>query len=70
MDERPVEHFSFGRLDRRDFHDQTVETMNKSRLRVLPAFFFGHSVLAILAMPSLFNPIVSIEEGFYGIANL
>jgi len=70
MDERPVGHFSFGRLDRRDFHDQAVDAMYESRLSVLPAFFFGHSLLAILAMPSLFYPVVSVEEGFDGIANL
>jgi hypothetical protein len=44
--------------------------MNKSLLRVLPPFCFRHSLLASLAMPALFDPVVSVEEGFYGIANL
>jgi hypothetical protein len=41
--------------------------MNESRLGVLPPFVFGHSLLAILAIPSLFDPAIPVKEGFYGI---
>jgi hypothetical protein len=63
MDDRPVGYFSSGRLGRCDFDDQTVDAMNKTRLRVFPGFSFGHSVLAIIAMPALFYPVVPVEEG-------
>jgi len=70
MDKIPVRQFSFGRLIGKNFDDQAVEAMDENNMGMFPAFVFRSFLLAVVAIPSLFHPIIAVEKRFDGIAEL